>query len=61
MLKVKIPDNFEFEKVSGLSNEIVEKLNKIRPKTLFNASNISGVTPAAIDIVHMYINIKKQK
>ncbi|RUM68080.1 MAG: tRNA uridine-5-carboxymethylaminomethyl(34) synthesis enzyme MnmG, partial [Sulfurovum sp.] len=47
MLKVKIPKGFVFEKVSGLSNEIVEKLNNINPPTLFNASEISGVTPAA--------------
>ncbi|CAA6824523.1 MAG: tRNA uridine 5-carboxymethylaminomethyl modification enzyme GidA, partial [uncultured Sulfurovum sp.] len=48
MLKVKIPVGFDFSKVSGLSNEIVEKLNNITPPTLFNASEISGVTPAAL-------------
>ncbi|HIC78046.1 MAG TPA: tRNA uridine-5-carboxymethylaminomethyl(34) synthesis enzyme MnmG [Sulfurovum sp.] len=60
MLKVKIPIGFEFEKVSGLSNEIVEKLNTINPPTLFNASEISGVTPAALEILHIYIKMAQK-
>ena len=60
MLKVKIPNGFEFEKVSGLSNEIVEKLNTINPPTLFNASEISGVTPAALEILHIYIKMAQR-
>ena len=60
MLKVKIPKRFEFEKVSGLSNEIVEKLNMINPPTLFNASEISGVTPAALEILHIYIKMAQR-
>ncbi|RXJ85664.1 tRNA uridine-5-carboxymethylaminomethyl(34) synthesis enzyme MnmG [Arcobacter sp. CECT 8985] len=59
MLKMKIPENFDYSKISGLSNEVIEKLQKFNPPTLFNASQISGITPAAIDILHMYINIKK--
>ncbi len=63
MLQLKIPENFDFKSVSGLSNEVVEKLEKFNPPTLFNASEISGITPAAIDILHMYIsmNCKKQQ
>ena len=60
MLKVKIPKGFVFEKVSGLSNEIVEKLNNINPPTLFNASEISGVTPAALEILHIYIKMAQK-
>jgi len=60
MLKVKIPQGFVFEKVSGLSNEIVEKLNMINPPTLFNASEISGVTPAALEILHIYIKMAQK-
>jgi len=60
MLKVKIPQGFVFEKVSGLSNEIVEKLNAINPPTLFNASEISGVTPAALEILHIYIKMAQK-
>ncbi|CAA6803735.1 MAG: tRNA uridine 5-carboxymethylaminomethyl modification enzyme GidA [uncultured Sulfurovum sp.] len=60
MLKVKIPVGFDFSKVSGLSNEIVEKLNTITPPTLFNASEISGVTPAALEILHIYIKMAQK-
>jgi tRNA uridine 5-carboxymethylaminomethyl modification enzyme len=60
MLKIKIPQDFDYKKVSGLSNEIVEKLENIRPQTLFNASEISGVTPAAIEIVHVYIKMSQR-
>ncbi len=61
MLSVKIPEDFEYKGIPGLSREIVEKLEKFRPATLFAASEISGVTPAAIDIIHMYINMRKHK
>jgi len=60
MINIKIPQNFDFSKVSGLSNEIVEKLNTFNPPTLFAASQISGVTPAAIDILHIYIKISQK-
>jgi tRNA uridine 5-carboxymethylaminomethyl modification enzyme len=60
MLKVKIPKGFVFENVSGLSNEIVEKLNTINPPTLFNASEISGVTPASLEILHIYIKMAQK-
>jgi len=60
MLKVKIPQGFAFNKVSGLSNEIVEKLEMINPPTLFNASEISGVTPAALEILHIYIKMAQK-
>ena len=61
MLSVKIPEDFEYKGIPGLSREIIEKLEKFRPATLFAASEISGVTPAAIDIIHMYINMRKNK
>lgn len=60
MLKIKIPEEFSYRKVSGLSNEIVEKLEKSTPPTLFEASQISGVTPAAIEIIHIYIKISQK-
>jgi YrbI family 3-deoxy-D-manno-octulosonate 8-phosphate phosphatase len=49
MLKTTIPENFSFKGLAGLSNEVIEKLEKHRPPTLFNASLISGITPAALD------------
>lgn len=57
---LKIPANFDFKNVSGLSNEVVEKLEKFRPPTLFAASEISGITPAALDILHIYIKTKNK-
>jgi len=61
MMDVKIPENFNFRSISGLSNEVVEKLEKFAPPTLFAASEISGITPAAIDILHIYIKMNEKK
>ena len=60
MLEVKIPEDMDFSKISGLSNEIKEKLEAIRPPTLHAASQISGVTPAAIEILHIYIKMAER-
>ena len=57
MLNVKIPPMMDFSSISGLSNEVVEKLQKFNPPTLFAASEISGITPAAIDILHIYVKM----
>ncbi|MDD2509419.1 MAG: tRNA uridine-5-carboxymethylaminomethyl(34) synthesis enzyme MnmG [Aliarcobacter skirrowii] len=57
MLKLNIPENFSYKGLPGLSNEVIEKLEKHRPPTLYNASLISGVTPAALDIIHLNLNI----
>ena len=56
-LKVSIPESFDFKRVSGLSSEIIEKLETFNPPTLQAAMNISGITPAAIEILHIYIRI----
>ncbi|MDP3302016.1 MAG: tRNA uridine-5-carboxymethylaminomethyl(34) synthesis enzyme MnmG [Sulfuricurvum sp.] len=63
MLHIAIPENFDFASVSGLSNEIVDKLGKFNPPTLQAASQISGMTPAALDILQIYIKmaVKKSK
>ena len=60
-LNVKIPKGFDFVSVSGLSNEIVEKLTMIEPQTLQAASQISGVTPAAVEILHIYIKMAQKE
>lgn len=49
----------DFSKISGLSNEIVEKLNKLILQLFFEAKEISGITPAAISLLHIYIKIPK--
>ena len=61
MMSVKIPEGFSFRGISGLSNEVVEKLERFAPPTLFAASEISGITPAAIDILHIYIKMNASK
>jgi len=60
MLKIKIPEDFDFASVQGLSNEIVEKLEKFTPTTLHAASQISGITPAALEILHVYIKMRQK-
>ncbi|MDC3325489.1 tRNA uridine-5-carboxymethylaminomethyl(34) synthesis enzyme MnmG [Gammaproteobacteria bacterium] len=47
----KIPDDFSYKHISGLSNEVVEKLTKTKPQTIGSASRIEGVTPAAINLI----------
>jgi tRNA uridine 5-carboxymethylaminomethyl modification enzyme len=51
----KIPDGFDYQAIPGLSNEVKEKLSKIRPISLGQASRISGITPAAISIIQIYL------
>ena len=53
-----IPENFDYSTVSGLSNEVQEKLIKIRPTTIGHASRIQGITPAAISLILVFL--KKQ-
>ena len=61
MLKMKIPQNFNFRTVSGLSNEIVEKLEKFNPPNLQSASQIQGMTPAGLDILQIYLKIDNNR
>lgn len=56
-----IPDWFEYGTVSGLSREMQEKLNHVRPSTLAQASRIPGVTPAAVSLVNVYIEIQARR
>jgi tRNA uridine 5-carboxymethylaminomethyl modification enzyme len=53
-----IPDWFDYGKVSGLSREMNEKLQRVRPRTLGQASRIPGVTPAAVSLINVYIEIQ---
>jgi tRNA uridine 5-carboxymethylaminomethyl modification enzyme len=57
----RIPDWFEYGKVSGLSREVVEKLTKVRPQTLGQASRIPGITPAAVSLVNCFIEIFQRR
>ncbi|TKX32107.1 tRNA uridine-5-carboxymethylaminomethyl(34) synthesis enzyme MnmG [Campylobacter estrildidarum] len=61
LIDMKIPEDFDFKSVSSLSNEVIEKLELHRPLTLFSASQISGITPAALDILQICIKLQKKK
>ena len=60
LLNIKIPEDLDIDAISGLSNEVREKLKKHKPPTLFAASQISGITPAAIEILHIYIKMHQK-
>jgi len=50
-----IPIDFDYQQISGLSNEVVAKLKSARPETIGKASRISGITPAAISLLLVYL------
>jgi tRNA uridine 5-carboxymethylaminomethyl modification enzyme len=56
-----IPEWFDYAACSGLSREMVEKLGKVRPRTLGQASRIQGVTPAAVSLVNCFIAIQARR
>ena len=56
-----IPEWFDYTKVSGLSREMREKMMHVRPRTLGQASRIPGVTPAAVSLIHVYIEIQSRQ
>ena len=53
----RIPEGFSYGEIPGLSREVVEKMERVRPTTLGQASRIPGVTPAAISIVNVYLSL----
>ncbi len=56
-----IPDWFNYHSVSGLSREVQEKLAHVQPRTLGQASRIPGVTPAAVSLVNVFIEIQARR
>jgi len=56
-----IPEWFDYRSVSGLSREMQEKLTNVRPRTIGQASRIPGVTPAAVSLVNVYIEIQARR
>jgi tRNA uridine 5-carboxymethylaminomethyl modification enzyme len=56
-----IPEWFDYSTVSGLSREMREKMQHVRPQTIGQASRIPGVTPAAVSLVNVYIEIQGRK
>ena len=56
-----IPDWFDYRSISGLSREMQEKLTHVQPRTLAQASRIPGVTPAAVSLVNVFIEIQAKR
>jgi tRNA uridine 5-carboxymethylaminomethyl modification enzyme len=56
-----IPEWFDYASVSGLSREMREKMQRVRPQTIGHASRIPGVTPAAVSLINVYIEIQGRK
>lgn len=53
--RTQIPSGFDYAKVSGLSNEVLQKLTDVQPTTIAQAARISGVTPAAVSLLLVYL------
>ncbi len=58
---LKIPQDFDFNSLKGITKEARQKLSKIRPQTIGQASRISGVSPADISILIVFVKAKKSK
>lgn len=53
----RIPSDFEFSHIPGLSTEVRQKLQRVRPETLGQAGRIPGVTPAAVAVLDVYLSL----
>jgi tRNA uridine 5-carboxymethylaminomethyl modification enzyme len=56
-----IPAGFEYTGMSGLSREMQETLTRVRPQTLGQASRIPGVTPAALSLLHVHLEVGEKR
>lgn len=61
MERIKIPDNFDFNRVHGLSNELKEKLSAVMPSSLGQASRIDGITPAGLSVIMVAIKAAERQ
>jgi tRNA uridine 5-carboxymethylaminomethyl modification enzyme len=57
----RIPGDFDYRVVPGLSREILEKLERVRPETLGQAGRIPGVTPAAVAVLDCYLSLDMRR
>jgi tRNA uridine 5-carboxymethylaminomethyl modification enzyme len=57
---VRVPDEIDYKTIPGLSREVVEKLEAIRPRSIGQASRISGVTPAAVAILLTHLDLQRR-
>jgi tRNA uridine 5-carboxymethylaminomethyl modification enzyme len=52
---IKIPEDFDYLRLTSLSSEAKQKMNNVRPKTIAQAGRISGVSPADINVLLVYL------
>jgi tRNA uridine 5-carboxymethylaminomethyl modification enzyme len=55
MENAQLPLHIDYSKISGLSREVCEKLSRVRPQSIGQASRIPGITPAAISLLSFYV------
>ena len=58
---MRIPPWFDYRAISGLSREMQQTFERVRPITLGQASRLPGVTPAAVSLLHVYVEIQGRK
>ena len=56
----RIPSDLNYSQVSGLSNEVVERLNRIRPTNLGQAARVPGITPAALSVLNIHLEVRRR-
>ncbi len=59
MEQVRLPEDLNYSEISGLSREVREKLIRVRPRSLGQASRISGITPAALSLLSVYLKKRR--
>ena len=59
--KLKLPENLNYSEVENLATEAIEKLNKLKPLNIGQASRISGINPADIQMLIYWMNHKRNK
>jgi tRNA uridine 5-carboxymethylaminomethyl modification enzyme len=61
MEKKRIPTDFSYKGIPGLSQEVIEKLEEVKPENLAQAARIPGITPAAIGVIHIYLEKRRRE
>ena len=56
----RIPSDLDYSRVSGLSNEVIERLKRIKPTNLGQAARVPGVTPAAVSMLNIHLEVRQQ-
>ena len=56
----RIPSDLNYGQVSGLSNEVVERLNRIKPSNLGQAARVPGITPAALSVLNIHLEVRRR-